>query len=315
MKADCLRYLLITPARNEEAFIELTIECVVCQTVRPVRWLIVSDGSTDRTDEIVGRYAQQHDWIELLRMPERAARDFGGKAVCFNTGYAHVENVPHDVVASLDADITFESDYFEFLLEKFTEDPKLGIAGAPFSEDGRTYDYRFSSVEHVSGACQLFRRECFEAIGGYVESKGGGIDVIAVLSARMRGWRTRTYTEKQSVHGRPMGSINHQYKIVADFKLGQKDYWLGFHPVWEIFRSFYQMIRKPYLIGGAALFIGYFWGMLRRLERPVSRELIEFQRHDQMNRLRKFLGFGRGFSPAQTNECGKANSFQTGTRR
>jgi glycosyltransferase involved in cell wall biosynthesis len=289
LKDTFLEYLLITPARNEEAFIELTIQSVVNQTIRPIKWLIVSDGSTDRTDEIVGSYTRQHDWIELFRMPERETRDFGGKANCFNTGYARLKHLPHDVVVSLDADITFDPDYFEFLLGKFAEDPQLGVAGTPFAEDGTTYDFRFSSIEHVSGACQLFRRGCFEAIDGYVESKGGGIDVIAVLSARMKGWRTRTFTEKHSDHHRPMGSANHRHRIVANFKLGQKDYWLGFHPIWQTFRSAYQTTRTPYLIGGTALFVGYFWAMLRRLERPVSRELVEFQRRDQMRRLRSFL--------------------------
>ncbi len=118
MKASSLRYLVITPARNEEAFLELTIQSMVAQTVRPVRWLIVSDGSTDRTDEIVARYAAQHDWIELFRMPERKTRDFGGKVLCVNTGYARIKGLPHDVIASLDADITFDPDYFEFLLDK-----------------------------------------------------------------------------------------------------------------------------------------------------------------------------------------------------
>ena len=288
MKSD-LRYLLITPARNEDAFIRLTIESVARQSVLPVRWLIVSDGSTDQTDEIVSRYAQKHNWIELLRMPPRETRDFAGKAYCFNTGYARIQSVPHDIVGSLDADISFEPDYFEFLLGKFAEDPKLGVAGTPFAEDGMTYDYRFSSVEHVSGACQLFRCECFAEIGGYVQSKGGGIDVIAVLSARMKGWRTRTFTEKHSQHHRPMGSATQRRRLAVDFKHGEKDYWLGFHPLWQMCRSAYQMTRKPYVMGGAALFGGYLWAMTRRLERPISRELMEFQRRDQMKRLRGFF--------------------------
>jgi glycosyltransferase involved in cell wall biosynthesis len=287
-----LNYLLITPARNEEAFIELTIRSVVDQIVRPVRWLVVSDGSTDRTDEIVRRYAREHTWIELFRMPERQTRDFGGKAHCFNIGYANIKHLPHDFVASLDADITFVEDYFEFLLGRFAEDPQLGIGGTPFSEEGRTYDYRFSSPEHVSGACQLFRRECLEAIGGYVPVKGGGIDVIAVLTARLKGWRTRTFTEKACVHHRLMGSATRKDRLVVCFKVGEKDYTLGFHPLWEVLRSIYQMTRRPYLTGGSAIFLGYFWAMLRRVERPVSRELLQFQRRDQMRRLRKFFGLG-----------------------
>jgi glycosyltransferase involved in cell wall biosynthesis len=292
MSSSGLQYLLITPAKNEDAFIELTIRSVISQTIRPVRWLIVSDGSTDQTDEIVGRYAQQYDWIELFRMPERDTRDFGGKARCFNAGYARAKHLSFDLVGNLDADLTFTEDYYAFLLEKFAQDPKLGIGGTPFREEGQTYDYRFSSEDHVSGAAQLFRRECFEEIGGYVPVKAGGIDVIAVLTARMKGWHTRTFTEKTCEHHRLMGSANYHRKIIANFKLGQRQYCLGFHPVWQIFRSLYQMTRKPYVTAGSALFLGYFWAMLRRIERPISRDVLEFQRHDQMRRLRKFLGLG-----------------------
>src|SRR6266513_237998 len=298
-----LRYLLITPAKNEDAFIELTVKSVVNQTVRPARWIVVSDGCTDRTNEIVTRYARMHDWIELLQMPERQSRDFGGKADCVNAGYAHAKHLRYDIIGSLDADISFGEDYFAFLLEKFADDPQLGIAGTPFSEEGKTYDYRFSSTDHVSGACQLFRRECFEAIGGYVPVKGGGIDVIAVLTARSKGWRTRTFTEKVSHHHRLMGSAQQRRKIPAAFALGQKDYRLGFHPMWQLFRSLYQMSRRPYVIGGAALFTGYCWAMLYRYQRSVDRELLEFQRQDQMRRLRKFFGFVMPTSSAQDKTC------------
>jgi len=292
MKAPALKYLLITAARNEEAFIELTIQSVVNQNVRPVRWLIVSDGSTDHTDEIVARYAAQHGWIELYRMPERQTRDFGGKALCFNTAYQRAAHLDFDLVGNLDADLTFDQDYYAFLLAKFAADPKLGLGGTPFSEEGQTYDYRFSSKDHVSGAAQMFRRDCFEQIGGYAIVKGGGIDVIAVLTSRMKGWHTRTFTEKVCEHHRPMGSANDRNKIKANFKLGQRQYCLGFHPLWQTFRSVYQMSRKPYITAGVALFAGYFWAMGKRVERPISPELIAFQRHDQMNRLRGFLHLG-----------------------
>ena len=297
MKENSLNYVLITPARNEDAFIELTVQSVVKQTARPVRWLIVSDGSTDSTDEIVGRYAEKHTWIELFRMPERETRHFGGKALCFNAGYARIKHLAHDVVGSLDADITFEEDYFEFLMRKFTEDPKLGVAGTPFSEKGMTYDYRYSSIEHVSGACQLFRRECLDAIGGYVQSKAGGIDVIAVITARMTGWSTRTFTERVSEHHRPMGSADQRNNFNANFKLGQRGYRLGFHPLWQVLRSAYQMTRKPYITAGTALFLGYFWAMLQRMERPIGRELIQFQRRDQMRRLRGLVRLGTKLGP------------------
>lgn len=284
-----LKYCLVTPARNEEAFIELTIRAVISQTVLPEKWIIVSDGSTDRTDEIVAKYAREHAWIELLRMPERTERHFAGKVGCFNAGYERLTSVNYDIIGSLDADITFTPDYFDFLLSKFASDPKLGLAGTPFSEGGETYDYRFSSTDHVSGACQLFRRECYQQIGGYVPIKGGGIDVVAVLSARSKGWKTQSFIEKSCTHHRPMGSANHRRKIEANFNLGRRAYNVGFHPMWQVFRSVYQMSRKPYITGGAALFAGYFWTMLQRRERLISRELVEFQQRDQMRRLREFF--------------------------
>src|SRR5439155_12900101 len=199
------KYVLITPARNEAQFIELTIKSVIAQTVLPLQWVIVSDGSTDGTDEIVNKYAAEHRWIELVRTPERQERHFAGKVHAFNAGYAKVKNLDYDLIGSMDADISFDPDYFSFLLGKLAEDPALGLVGTPF-KDKAIYDYRFVSIEHVSGACQLFRRECFEQIGGYVPVKSGGIDHIAVITARMQGWKTRTFTEKVCLHHRKIGS-------------------------------------------------------------------------------------------------------------
>jgi glycosyltransferase involved in cell wall biosynthesis len=284
-----LRYVLITPARNEEDFLELTIKSVISQTVLPLRWVIVSDGSTDRTDEIAAQYAAQFPWIDFVRMPPRVGRDFGGKVGSFNMGQSRVRELAYDAIGSLDADITFDPQYFQFLLGKLASDERLGLVGTPFDEGGERYDYRFSSLDHVSGACQLFRRKCLEEIGGYVPLKGGGIDVVAVLSARMKGWRTRTFPEKTSFHHRPMGSANDGQKWAAQFNLGQRAYRLGFHPVWQLFRSVYQMTRRPYVVSGAALCFGYFWALARRTERAVPADLVRFQRQDQMKRLRAFI--------------------------
>jgi poly-beta-1,6-N-acetyl-D-glucosamine synthase len=288
MSPPVLTYVLITPARNEEDFIELTIKSVISQTRRPLRWIIVSDGSTDATDDIVRRYTARHDWIELHRMPERAERHFGGKVACINAGYDKVKDLSWDVVGSLDGDISFDPEFFSFLLDQFAKNPRLGIAGAPFQEGGATYDYRVSSTDHVSGACQLFRRQCFAAVGGYTPIKGGGIDVVAVLTARMKGWQTQTFTGKFCLHHRPMGSAKHGV-LARWFKLGEKDYRLGRHPLWQLFRSAYQMKHQPVILGGCALLAGYLWVWLRRVQRPVSAEVIAFQRREQMQRLAAFL--------------------------
>jgi glycosyltransferase involved in cell wall biosynthesis len=284
-----LSYVLITPARNEEAFIEETIKSVIEQTVLPTKWVIVSDGSTDGTDDIVKKYAAMHPWIDLIRMPERGERHFAGKVHAFNAGYDRVKNLHYDIIGNLDADISFERDYISFLLSKFAENPRLGVGGTPFVEDGIHYDYGFTDIKHVSGACQLFRRECFEEIGGYKPQKVGGVDLVAVLSARMKGWQTRTFPEKTCLHHRKMGKGMHNGWTVF-FKGGQGDYVLGGHPVWEIFHSIYQMKNKPFIMGGCLRLAGFYWALLRRVEKSASRDVMEFRRQEQMDRLRKFFG-------------------------
>ena len=161
------------------------------------------------------------------------------------------------------------------------------MVGTPF-KDRSTYDYRFVSIEHVSGACQLFRRECFEAIGGYVPVKQGGVDHIAVITVRMKGWKTRTFTDKVCVHHRGVGSAESS-ALAARFRDGSLDYALGGHPVWELFRTAYQLTKRPFVVGGLTLLAGYVWAGVRRMERPVSRELVDFRRREQMRRLGKFL--------------------------
>ncbi len=282
-------YVLITPARNEAGFIEQTIRSVLSQTVLPLKWIIVSDGSTDGTDAIVSKYAKDHPWIELVRMPERGERHFAGKVYAFNAAYARVKDLEYDAISSLDADISFDENYFFFLLGKLAEDPTLGLVGTPFKEGSSPiYNYHFVNIEHVSGACQLFRRKCFEQVGGYVPVKGGCIDHIAVISARMKGWKTKTFTEKICFHHRQMGTAKDSV-LMAKFRNGRKDYDIGNHPIWELCRAAYQMTKKPVVFGGLMLVSGYVWALIRRAKRPVSAELVAFYRSEQMRRLRKFF--------------------------
>ncbi len=290
------KYVLITPARNEAEFVELTIKSVVAQTVQPVKWVIVSDGSTDGTDDIVRKYGVEHRWIELVRAPERSERHFAGKVHAFNAGYAEIKHLQYDIIGNLDADVSFEDkDYFAFLLSKFAENLTLGVAGTPYRQGNSIHDYRFVNIEDVSGACQLFRRECFEEIGGYLPLKGGGVDHVAFLTARMKGWRTRTFTDKECLHHRKAGTAQ-RGPLMARFTVGCLDYALGGHPVWELFRAAYQMSKRPYVIGGLIVAIGYVWALVRRIERPISRELVAFRRREQMVRLRKLLS-GNQTSP------------------
>jgi len=282
-------YVLITPARNEAESIELTIKSVVSQTVQPLKWVIVSDGSTDGTDDIVSKYIAGYPWIELVQMPARRERHFAGKVHAFNAGYARVRDLEYEVVGNLDGDISFDEEYFSLLLGKLAEDSTLGLVGTPFKDTYlKPYDYRFVGIEHVSGACQVFRRACFEEIGGYVAVKGGGVDLIAGITARMKGWKTRTFTDKVCVHHRAVGSAQDGV-LGASFKMGVKDYALGAHPLWESLRVIYQMKNRPFLLRGASLGAGYAWALAHRVDRPVSREFVAFRRREQMHRLGTLL--------------------------
>jgi len=289
-ETDGCRYVLITPARNEAKFIELTIKSVVAQTLRPEKWVIVSDGSTDGTDDVVKYYAGQHDWIELVRRPERNERHFAAKVDAFNTGSSRLKNVSYEVIGNLDADISFEDrQYFEYLMGRFAGNPELGVAGTSYQEGNETYPSRVHSMRDVWGACQMFRRECFEAIGGYQPVRGGGIDLIAVLSAQAAGWQTNTFTDKVCIHHRTVGSAHCTNTCGRMLQTGRKDYLLGSHPAFEVFRGVYQMTNKPYLVGGFLILAGYLWAMLHRIERPIPRQLMELRRTDQLKRLRVIL--------------------------
>jgi glycosyltransferase involved in cell wall biosynthesis len=290
-------YVLVTAARNEADFIELTIRSVAGQTVRPLKWVIVDDGSTDGTPGIVKSYARDYPWIELVQMPARRERHFAGKADAFNTGRSRLESLPYEAIGNLDADVSFDADYFEFLLTRLAEDRSLGVVGTPFQDKSLYYDYRFVSVEHVAGPLQLFRRECLEEIGGYVASRSGGVDHIAVITARMKGWKTKTFFGKTYRHHRGMGTAAHG-RVVARYKSGRLDYLLGGHPIWELCRALYQTTRPPYLVGGIALLAGYV-SAARGRQRAVPPELVQFRRQEQMQRLKAFVA-GRTWRVATT---------------
>lgn len=281
-----MKYALITPARNEEAVIEQTLQSVAAQTHRPERWVVVDDGSTDRTAEIVARYAAEHPWIKLVQRPPRTNRSFAGKAHAVNSAFEHLKDVDFGVVGNLDADVSFEPAYMAFLMEKFDAEPRLGVAGTPFTQEG--YDSARDSFEgenYVAGPCQLFRYTCFQEIGGYVPNHAGGVDWIAVMTARMKGWQVRAFPEKRFHHHRAMGTAERS-AFSAAFSYGEKDYYLGGSPVWELFRVTFRMLKKPFILGGLGLGLGYGWAAVRRIKRPVSDELMRFHRQDQMKKLR-----------------------------
>ena len=280
-----MKYVLITPAHNEERFITKTLDSMVTQTVLPARWIIVDDGSSDRTAEIVESYAKRHPWIELVRRVQDRNRNFASKAHAVNAGLERANSLQFQILGNLDADVSFGPDYMGFLMQRFSEDPDLGVAGTPFTQEGH-YDSSKDSFEgenYVAGPCQLFRRECFQEIGGYVPNRAGGLDWIAVMTARMKGWKTRSFSEKRFHHYRALGTAE-KSSMAASFSYGEKDYYLGGSPIWELFRVIYRMRKQP--VDGLGLLFGYFWAALRRIQRPISAELMSFHRREQMRKLK-----------------------------
>lgn len=288
-----MKYVLIIPARNEEAFLEKTISSVAAQTKLPERCVIVNDASTDRTGEIADENARRFPWIDVVHLSKQLERNFAGKVFAFNAGFERLQALSFDVIGNLDADISFEPDYIEFLLGKFAENPKLGVAGTSMIE--ADYDAEkdsFYNENDVFGACQLFRRACFEDVGGYTPVKWGGIDWIAVRMARYKGWETRSFREKTFFHHRPMGATETNI-WKARFDYGRKDYFLGNHPLWQVFRVGFQMLKKPYGIGGLILLFGYVHSLASRVERPVPAELLRFHRREQVDRLKHLFHWSR----------------------
>jgi biofilm PGA synthesis N-glycosyltransferase PgaC len=284
-----LSYVLITPAHNEAKYIEKTIISTINQTVPPLIWMIVSDGSTDGTDEIISKYMPGHDFIRLVRLPVNRNRNFAAKVEAFNAGYKELESVRFDIIGNVDGDVSFGPDYFRYLLEQFSSDEKLGVAGTHYTEgDFHSFKDSFINVHHVNGQIQLFRKKCFEDIEGYKPNPGGGIDWVAVTTARMKGWKTYSFGDQTFEHLRTMGTAESSV-LQSRYHYGRKDYFLGGHPLWELFRGGYQVFKKPYIIGGVCLLSGYFYSFFTRKKILIPKDLMAFHRKEQLLRLKGLI--------------------------
>jgi poly-beta-1,6-N-acetyl-D-glucosamine synthase len=280
-------YVLVTAAYNEGKLIESTICSVISQHCRPAKWVIVSDGSTDDTDAIVARYAADHPFIELHRLTVDHLRNFAAQAHAINAGIAQLAANDFDFIGNLDADITMAPSYFEQLLQKFREDPKLGLGGGLVHEkctDGVFRSRRDNSVTSVAHAVQLFRRACFEAIGGtYMPLPYGGPDTYAEVTARMKGWRVASFPDLEVLHHRVTGSAGGLLR--GCFRQGRMDHSLGTLPLFEILKVLRRVNTNPYLIGSAARLAGFMYSYYRIDKRPVSDEFVGYFRQEQGSRL------------------------------
>jgi poly-beta-1,6-N-acetyl-D-glucosamine synthase len=281
-----IKYALISPARNEEAYIKKTLDSVIAQTLLPQRWIIVDDGSTDNTGTIVREYAARHDFIELITRNGDEERSFASKSRAIAVAYERLQGVAFDYIGNLDTDIELPPSYYEDILRRMEADPALGLAG------GIRYDLvngKFQLVDcsrnSVGGPIQLFRRTCYDMIGGYKALPYGGIDGVAEISARMHGWKVQSFTEYRVHHYRATGTANRSI-WVALYRAGIRDYTVGYHPVFAFARMLKSLGDKPFLLAAVTKMAGYLSAMLKRERRAVPPELIAFLQQEQMQRLK-----------------------------
>lgn len=282
------RYILITAARNEERFIRKTIECVVAQTVSPKRWVIVSDGSTDRTDEIVKQYEARYEFISLFRVQGIKQRNFASKAIAFEAAYELLKECDYDFVGNLDADVTFGTDCCERMLQEFEHNPNLGIVGGVILDKlyGR-FQKRKEVLHHVAGPFQMFRRACYEGIGGYMHIRAG-IDSVALITARMMGWETRMLRDVEVFHNRELGkNLRNLFNVRT--RQGKTDYNLGVPFLFALAKAIRRCYEKPYVLSSMMRLTGFLWSWALREKRDVSDDFVRFYRREQMGRLREVL--------------------------
>jgi biofilm PGA synthesis N-glycosyltransferase PgaC len=293
-------YVLMTAARNEEATIERTIRAVIDQTVKPRRWVIVSDGSTDQTDGIVANYASRHSFIRFLRRSGDRNRNFGSKVNAIRDGItSDLCHVEYEFMGIVDADVTFSQDYYEKLLMRFRDNPLLGIGGGKIWDVVKGEAIKHWGINSVGGAVQMFRRTCYEEIGGYLPLEVGNEDAAAEVMARIHGWQVRSFEDLPVLHLRRTGTATKSIWHVR-FGRGIGDYMLGAHPLFFLAKCVGRIAEGPYLIGSLLMGLGYLWSALCRTRRKVPQEVIDYLRKEQKERLFSYVSLvwprGRGRS-------------------
>jgi glycosyltransferase involved in cell wall biosynthesis len=278
------RYAIVTPVKNEENYLEGMIDSVVRQTVAPMRWIIVNDGSTDRTGEIIEAAASRHGWITgvAVRDPNGGNRRKPGGEAVLHHGLRRLDLSEYDYFARLDGDISFEHDYFERLFREFERNPRLGIAS------GVCYVWRKGKLIeeknprlHVRGAIKTYRVPCLGQIGGL--GSGLGWDIADEARANLLGWQTRNFPELKVIHHRPTQTASGALK--GRMNAGIAAYTVGYHPLFMVLRAGRNLVRRPYVLGGLSMLYGFLSGYLKSLPQMQDEDLIRYIREQQWNRL------------------------------
>jgi len=282
------QYVIVTPAYNEASHIARTIESVIGQTTPPTQWVIVDDGSTDETAATIQSYARAHRFIRYVRR-QRAKGDpyFASNVYAICEGVRHLQSVAYDFLAVLDADIILPPDYYERILSQFRADPNLGVASGIYENlvNGRLQSV-LSDRRSTPKAIQVFRRVCFEQIGGYVPLIHGGEDTCACVMARMHGWTAWSFPELKVVHQRPAGIRTAKSLLRTRFAQGRCEHDLSTHPLFMIVKSLRRcFLEPPLFIGGILRLGGYLYGCLKREPCQIPAEVAAYARHEQINRV------------------------------
>ena len=284
-------YILITSAHNEEKLIGNTIKSVLNQTMKPIEWVIIDDGSSDNTSTIVKNFTTKNQFIKLITKNSSSPRDFASKVNAIRLAVSKISCNDYKYIGILDADITFNSEYYRNIIDRMEVDPKLGIAGGKITDliDGKLIPlYLHPNI--VRGAVQFFRRKCYEEIGGLLPLKYGGEDTAACFSARLKGWEVKNFTEFEGFHHRLTGTADRSI-IRARFRNGFVEYHLGYHPFFQFVKCLSRIKEKPIVIGSLFRFIGFWWATIKQEQRIISIEHQAFVRKEQLDRLFKLRFF------------------------
>lgn len=286
--------VVISPVRDEADYLRLTMDSMVAQTVRPVEWILVDDGSRDATPDIVREYAAKYPFIRLLPRTDRGFRKLGGGVVAaFNFGKEHIEHRDYAYIAKLDGDMSFGPLYLERMFAVLENEERMAaVSGKVYRNEGGRYIEEAHIEEQVAGQFKLYKRTAFEDIGGFVETLSW--DGIDIHMSRMRGWRTLSFYDSDAWlwHHRIMGSSDSSiYKGRLRWGLG--NWTMGYHPLFALVAGVSRMREKPFFIGGFLMIVGYFRAALTRAPRYENMEFRTYLRRWQMQRLKRFL-LGKG---------------------
>jgi biofilm PGA synthesis N-glycosyltransferase PgaC len=283
-------YVLITPAKDEAQHISRTIESVLSQTLPPMRWVIVDDGSNDDTWLIAKDAADRCPWIQVLRKEGGQERGFGSKVRAFMAGYNAVGHLPYTFIGNLDADVAFEPFFYETLVREMERNPRLGVASGVVWEITKRGARRLTiTFNHAVGATQFWRRQCFEQVGGYRPVSVGGVDALAELTARMVGWQTRSFPGLKVWHLKPVDAAGGRNAVSRAYRAGLTEYHIGTWWLFACLKAVRRWRESPPIISAFVRLAAYFRCHLRRIPRDAPEDLVLYLKKEQRSRIAAVL--------------------------